>query len=77
VGIPYSAGYERFLRYADTLGVPVEDRIQWVDIADCGAPVEAMRDLTHFNEIGARIYSRRLGARVRAMLEGARVPGPS
>jgi hypothetical protein len=65
----YAAGYAKFLAYVETLGVPPEDRIQHVDIADSGVPIRGMRDLTHFNEIGANIYSRWLGARVRAMLE--------
>lgn len=64
----YAEGYERFQRYVETLGVPVEHRLPLVDIADCGAPVEGMRDLTHFNERGAMIYSKWLGGRLRRML---------
>jgi hypothetical protein len=64
----YAAGYAKFLEYVDTLGVPAGDRLQLVDIEACGAPVEAMRDLTHFNELGAGIYSRWLGRKLREMV---------
>jgi hypothetical protein len=72
----YASAYQKFLAYVDTLGVPILDRLQLVDIAECGAPTEAMRDLTHFNEIGARIYSRWLGSRVRSLLGSGPRPGP-
>ena len=65
----YAQGYAKFLRYVDSLEVPAQDRIQILDIADCGSPVNGMRDLTHFNETGARIYSRWLGARLRELLK--------
>jgi hypothetical protein len=65
----YTAGYNAFLAYVDTLGVPPEARIQLLDISECGSPVEGMRDMTHFNEIGANIYSHWLGSRLRTMLE--------
>jgi hypothetical protein len=65
----YAAGYAKYLAYVETLGVPPEHRIQHVDIADSGVPLRGMRDLTHFNEIGANIYSQWLGAHLRAMLQ--------
>ena len=72
----YAAGYEKFVQYVDTLDVPISDRLALLDVADCGASAEAMRDLTHFNEIGARIYSRWLGARLHGLLGGT-VPNTS
>lgn len=62
-------GYERFMSYVDSLGVAPEDRIQLLEIAECGVPKEGMRDLTHFNEVGAKIYSHWLGSRLRPMLD--------
>jgi hypothetical protein len=64
----YAAGYAKFLAYVDTLGVPAEDRVQLLDIAECGVPVRGMRDLTHFNEVGANVYWRWLGARLRSLV---------
>lgn len=71
----YSAANEKFRAYVETLNIPPTNRIQITDIADCGAPVEAMRDLTHFNELGAKIYSRWLGARLRSMLGDMNLQG--
>lgn len=64
----HADGYAEFCRYADSLGVPPQDFIQTLDIADCGVGVEGMRDLTHLNEIGATIYSHWFGERLRTLL---------
>jgi hypothetical protein len=65
----YAEGFAAFCRYVDSLGIPPLDFFQVFELEDCGVPVEGMRDLTHFNELGANAFSHWLGSRLRGKLK--------
>lgn len=62
------AGYESYKRYLETLGIPSGHFFRTLKITDCGIPEKGLRDHTHLNELGARIYSRLLGKAARVIL---------
>lgn len=63
------AGYESYLRYLETLGLPAGRFFRTFKVGDCGIPDKGLRDHTHLNELGAQIYSRLLGEAARLILK--------
>lgn len=69
----YAEGYEKYLRYLDSLQ-PVPDAvIRVLHPAGCGIGSDGLADRTHLNKIGATAYSVHLAGKIRAIL----VPRPT
>lgn len=66
----YAKSYASFLSYVESLGLDGKLFINTLSVADCGIPVSGLRDHTHLNELGAKIYSRMIGERTREVLQG-------
>lgn len=67
----FHSGLDAFEAYLSTLGIPAARIIRTRSISDIGIPEHGMRDHTHLNEIGARIYSEHLGRKVAGILSAA------
>jgi len=63
----YAKGYEKYLRYLDSLR-PVPDAvIRVLHPAACGIGIEGLADRTHLNKIGATAYSGYLAGKIRSI----------
>lgn len=63
----YAKGYEKYLRYLDSLR-PIPDAvIRMLHPAGCGIGVEGLADRTHLNKIGATAYSGFLANKIRSI----------
>ncbi len=69
-------GYASYSAYLAELDIGSPGFFTPVSCMDCDIPIHGMRDHTHLNEIGARIYSRKLGSLLRPMLEPPDVKMP-
>lgn len=64
----FAEGLETWNRHMVDLGVPEQDIIRVGAMTDIGILESGMKDHTHLNEAGAKIFSRWLGAQVRERL---------
>lgn len=73
----YRRGLDDFEAYIGSLGIPETHIVRVGSIAELGIPENGMRDHTHMNEIGARIYSQHLGKETARILGSKKGSGTS
>lgn len=56
--------------YLANLGLEEETFFRPLSCLDCDIPAHGMRDQTHLNQLGARIYSSELGRRLKSIIVG-------
>ena len=64
----HAKSYADYLKYVESLGLEENHFIHTQSVTDLGIPVNGLRDHTHLNELGAKIYSRLLGEKAREIL---------
>ena len=64
----FAKSYADYLKYVESLGLEENHFIHTQSVTDLGIPVNGLRDHTHLNELGAKIYSRFLGEKAREVL---------
>jgi hypothetical protein len=62
------AGYAFYQQHLEALGIPQAGFLPTFSIEDCGIPEKGLRDHTHLNELGARIYCQHLGGQLKTFL---------
>ena len=66
------AGYAVYEQYLADNGIASPWYMPSFSLDDCGIPEKGLRDHTHLNQLGATIYCRHLGARVREQMQGGK-----
>ncbi len=67
----FAKGLERYTEFVDGLNLPAAVFLRELDATAVGIPPEGMHDTTHYNRIGAEIYTRYLAGQIKPHLDAA------
>ena len=67
----FAAGLRKYQEFVEEMDLRPALFLRELDAAAVGIPLEGMRDTTHYNRVGAEIYTRHLAQEIRPLLDAA------